>query len=146
MVAKAKGDRSVYYDHPLDSRQIANKLLRAYRFPDSQIHRILFFIGYHETFNNFKLPDEIEPYSNPYLKPINHASVTKQLQHIQFESEHEYQYSLTINDFQLLMKLCAADAAAQTETIYQSGRIINTRRNKIDRIHSIDAIIGSLRT
>lgn len=145
-VVKFKADRSVYYDHPLASRQIADDLLHAYGFTDSQIHRILFFIGYHDAFINFKLPDEIGSCSNPHLKPITHSSVTKQLLHIQFESEHEYQYSPTINDFQLLMKLCAADAAAQSETVYQSGRIIDTRRNKLDRIHSIDVIIGSFCT
>lgn len=146
MVAKSKKDRTVYYDHPLASRKIADELLQSYGFDDNSIRRILFFIGYHDAFINFKLAEEIEPCSNPYLKPITHSSVAKQLQHIQFDSEHEYQYSPTINDFQLLTKLCAADATAQAETVYQNDKIIDTRRNKLDRIHSIDVIIGSFRT
>lgn len=146
VVAKFKDNRSVYYDHPLASRQIANDLLHAYGFTDNYIRRVLFFIGYHDAFINFKLLDEIDSNRNPYLKPITHSSVVKQLRRIQFESEHKYQYLPTINDFQLLTKLCAADAASQSETVYQSGRIIDTRRNKLDRIHSIDTIIGSFRT
>ena len=145
-VAKFKDNRSVYYDHSLASRQIADELLHAYGFTDNYIRHILFFIGYHDTFINFKLPDEIASCRNPHLKPISHSFVTKQLLHIQSESEQKYQYFPAINDFQLLMKLCIADAAAQSETTYQNGRIIDTRRNKLERIYSIEVIIGSFRT
>ena len=146
VVAKSKGDRTVYYDHPLASRRIADELLQAYGFDNNCIQRILFFIGYHDAFINFKLSCEIGYQKNPHLKPITYDSVIKQLHRIEFESQHEYRYMPTTDDFLLLMKLCAADASAQAETTYQNGRLVDTRCNKLNRIRSIEAIIKSVHT
>lgn len=142
-VAKLINNRTVYYGHPLASRQIASKLLRVYGFTDEQSRRILFLITYHDAFINFKLPEELVSKS-PHLKAISPDSVTGQLRHIRQESEDKYQYTPTMDDFRLLMKLCAADATAQAEIVCQDGRIIDTRSTKLERIHTIEAIIDLL--
>ncbi len=139
--AKRKGNRTVYYGHPISSRSIADNLLHSYGFSEELIRRVLFFICYHDAFINFKLPDELSENTNPYLKPIAHDAVKNQIKHIQTESVRKYDYRPEINDFLLLLKLCAADAMAQAKTVCQNGRQIDTRENKLLRIHVIAKII-----
>lgn len=143
-VARPKDGRNVFYGHPEKSTEIASRLLSEYGYPDEAIRRICFFIAYHDSFINFKLPEELSSRSNPMLKSITAEEVERQIRHIQDEAATKYGYHPTFDDFSLLMHLVMADAAAQAEVAYLHGKVRDTRQNKLRRAEHISALIDEI--
>lgn len=143
--ARLKQNRMVFYGHPNVSRCIADKLLHAYGFNQDTISRILFLIGYHDIFINYKLSSELTKTANPHLKAITKDTVAKQFQCIRIESVTKYSFYPTPNDYRLLLLLCIADAFAQAETVCINGIVADTRSNKLARLDSIMSFLPELK-
>lgn len=140
-VAFEKREKTVFYNHAIESRLIAEKELKNSGLDDNDINRILFYIEYHDTFISFKCPDEIKDKNNKFIIPIQKKTVESKIVSIQNDCRGKDTYIPTKKDFVLLLRLCLADVEAQSEVVMQNGIQLDSKRNKQRRLHSILAII-----
>lgn len=140
-VAFEKNGKTVFYNHAIESRRIAEKELENLELDDSVINRILFFIEYHDTFISFKCPDEIKDKSNKFIIPIEKKTVESKIISIQNDCKVKGSYIPTRKEFVLLLRLCLADIETQSEVAMQNGIQLDSKRNKKRRLHSIFDII-----
>ena len=83
VVAFEKNGKTVFYNHAIESRRIAEKELENSSLEDNVINRILFFIEYHDTFISFKCLDEIKDKNNKFIIPIQKKIVERKIVSIQ---------------------------------------------------------------
>ena len=141
-VAIEKEDgRTVFYNHAQESKKIAEKELLKSGFEGESLKRILFYIEHHDTFISFKHPYEIIDESNPYIIPIQKATVDKRIFLIKTECEKTGSYVPNKKDFVVLLRLCMADARSQSENVIINGVLVDSRKNKEKRVSSILKII-----
>lgn len=69
-VARVKDGRTVYYGHAQKSVEITNDLLNRLGYPSYEIEQILFYIGHHDDFISWVLPQEEHNPKNKYLIAI----------------------------------------------------------------------------
>ena len=53
------------------------------------------------------------------------------------------EYTATVDDYKLLLKLCVADASAQAEIVVQDGKVVDSKKDKVKRINKIEDCIES---
>ena len=140
-VAFEKNGKTVFYNHAIESRRIADKELRKFDLGDDVLNRILFYIEYHDTFISFKLQDEIKDRSNSFIVPIEKKTVNSKIISIQKECATKGIYVPTYKDFLLLLRLCLADVNSQSNKVFQGGVLIDSREMKIKRLNTIKKII-----
>ncbi len=140
-VAFNKNGRTVFYNHPKKSKEIAQKELKRIGFDNDSLNRILFYIEFHDTFISFKKPDEKEYISNPHIIPIQKTTVLSKVASIQKSCKNNGNYIPSHKDFVLLLKLSLADADAQSEKVIQNGVLVDSKKAKIRRLISILKII-----
>ena len=143
-VAKNKDGRTVYYGHSLESAKIVEPIIRDIGLCDIDIQQICFFISHHDDFISFKLENEITDTNNPYIKLISKETVKQQIISTQNKRRLNNEYVPEIYDFILLMKLCMADAKAQSKVVFLNGIEINSRSKKCERLDAIRKIIETL--
>lgn len=139
-VAFDKGGKTVFYNHAKKSREIFERELPASMIDEHTINKICFFIEYHDMFINFKLKEELNP-NNPYLKEITSVKVKNEIDKIVYSFEKTSDFIPSYHDFDLLIRLCIADAMAQSKEVIENGRIIDRREKKIRRLNEIGRII-----
>jgi hypothetical protein len=136
-VAFEKKGKTVFYNHAIESRRIADKELQKFDLSDEAISRILFYIEYHDTFISFKCPDETRDKNNSYIIPIENKTVNSKIISIQQECAIKGSYLPTYKDFLLLLRLCLADVNSQSNKVFQGGVLIDSREMKIKRLNTI---------
>ena len=141
IVAFEKNGKTVFYNHAIESRRIAEKELKNFGLDNNVINRVLFYIEYHDAFISFKCPDEIKDKNNKFITPIEKKTVESKIVLIQNDCKINGSYVPTKKDFVLLLRLCLADVEAQSEVAMQNGIQLDLKRNKQRRLHSILAII-----
>ena len=140
-VAFEKNGRTVFYNHARESVGIARRELEKSGIDTEELNRILFYIEYHDAFISFRCADDIKDKSNSWLIPIEKNTVEKKISSIQNTCKKNGSFIPTHKDFALLMKLCIADAAAQSEQVIQNGSVIDSRSSKINRVKNILKLI-----
>ena len=139
-VAKEKNNRTVFYHHAEKSAEITELLLDEIGFSPKEIERICFFIEFHDVFISCKLPEEIKN-ENPYITSITKDNIKKLITEISNTYGKEHNYTPSLEDFSLLVRLCEADASAQSEKVYYLNNLVDTKENKIKRVLSIQELI-----
>lgn len=142
-VATPKHGRTVFYGHANKSAEIAHQVLRQIGYAPHEIERICFFIKHHDDFISWMLPFESYDRSNPYLIEISPTNLkTHILETIKkygcFEKNEIHRV------WSELLLLCRADVLAQSEKVYQDGRMIDSMVHKLNKIKSIEKILLSL--
>lgn len=137
IVAFDKNGKTVFYNHAIESRRIAEKEFENLGLDDNVIKRILFFIEYHDTFISFKCVDEIKDKNNKFITPIQKKTVESKIISIQNACKMKGAYIPTTKDIVLLLRLCLADVEAQCNVVFQNGTLIDSKENKIKRFKTI---------
>lgn len=137
MVAFEKKGKTVFYNHAVESRRIAEKEFENSGLDDNIINRILFFIEYHDTFISFKCVDEIKDKKNKFITPIQKKTVKSKIISIQNACKVKGAYIPTTKDIVFLLRLSLADIEAQCNEVFQNGTLIDSKENKIKRLKTI---------
>lgn len=134
-VAKAKGNKTVYYNHAAASERIARNIFGTIGFPQEPSEQIFFFIRMHDMFIGVS-PDAKE----------NESVLKSTVQKMIARANEKFQKSglpvPSLHDYQLLMRLCRADLSAQSDEVYENGILINTKKQKLELIERIDKVIN----
>lgn len=144
IVAFDKNGKTVFYNHAIESRRIAEKEFKNLSLDDNVINRILFFIEYHDAFISFKSPDEIRDKNNKFITAIEKNTVERKIVSIQNDCKVNGSYVPTKKDFVFLLRLCLADAEAQSIYVFQNGILIDSKNKKIKRYKTIKKYIEEL--
>ena len=134
LVASDKNGRTVFYNHAAKSRDIAEKELCRYDLGRCSLGRILFYIEHHDDFISFKLKNDVEGKRNPFVFPITLETIYKRILKTQEAGKINCNYIPTIHDYSLLMRLCIADAKAQSVSVFQDGVQIDSLEDKLVRL------------
>ena len=141
-VAREKDGRTVFYNHEKESSKITEKILTEAGLEADKIKKICFFIEYHGAFISYKSESELEKgFTHKYIRPITAETVKYKVAEIRKECLAEKKYVPGPRDLDLLLRLCSADAKAQSETVFQNGRIIDTREKKCSRLEEIRILL-----
>lgn len=140
-VAFEKSEKTVFYNHAIESRRIAEKELKNSGLDDNDINRILFYIEYHDAFISFKCPNEIKGKNNKFITHIEKKTVESKIVSIQNDCKVKGSYIPTKKDFILLLRLCLADVEAQSSEVIQKGRLVDLKDLKVKRLKNILKII-----
>ena len=108
------------------------------------IDKICFFVEYHDMFISFKLSDEIQTSNNPYIKKITVSNVKKEVKKVINDRENKGLFVPSYHDFTVLLRLCCADASAQSEKVIENGKEIDSKERKLKRLKEISRIIEKL--
>ena len=141
IVAMVKGDKTVFYNHAKESAKIAKDILIELDHNEDEIKRILFYIEHHDDFINFKRENEYWNRQNKFLKGINLKNVAQKLKESKNDSLIKYNFNPTEQDFDLLLRLCIADVSAQRETVWEYGKITDSKLNKVSRLTEVKNLI-----
>lgn len=140
-MAKEKYGRTTFFGHPKKSAKLAAPILKNLGYTDSQINRILFFIEHHDDFKNLKISSDT--ITSKHDKELNLENLTD----IIFENEKNIltngTYLPTLNDYNLLIKLCISDVSAQSRIVIIDGKIVNSRSNKINKLNQVKHLLPS---
>lgn len=91
------------------------------------------------TLNN----NGVEPVFKDFRgNPINISVDMEDVQSKIFSGEYDAQYIPSLEDYQLLLELCKADARAQSEEVKdKSGNIVDSRKRKLETMEKIEQVI-----
>ena len=53
--------------------------------------------------------------------------------------EHDTSYDASLEDYQMLLQLCKADAGAQSEVAMQKGKVVGSKAEKLENVGNIEA-------
>lgn len=143
-VAFEKNGKTVFYNHGKASKEIVEKELMASGVNEHTIDKICFFVEYHDMFISFKLSDELKTYNSPFIKEITAQNVKKEVERVINERTRKDLFVPTYRDFGVLMRLCRADASAQSEIVIENGIERDSRERKFRRLNEISRIIEKL--
>lgn len=138
--ARFKDGRLVYYGHAAKSAAIAAPILQALEYARDEQAEICFYIRRHDAFISWVLPQESCRHDNPFLVPATPENVRHYIRKEQQQNERIFRAG-TQRIWENLLALCRADAMAQAPLVYQNGRLIDTRRHKLQKIDTIRAMI-----
>ena len=134
--AKEKEGRLVFYGHALESARIAQKLLEELGYSAKEKNEICFYISHHDDFIPFRAPEEVLGAGNPHLKIISRNNIRDHLK--KYETEiREWNPPSVRTVWENLFLLCRSDIKAQAETVYQNGKIVNSRNKKLKKLDFI---------
>ena len=144
VVAFGKNGHTVFYNHAVKSREIAEQELSKHNLGECSLERILFYIEHHDDFISFKLKSTIKGKKNPFVIPITLESVYGKIIDIQESCSRNGTYAPTVYDYILLMRLCIADAKAQSLKVFQDGILIDSLEQKLARLNTIVSHIKAI--
>lgn len=145
LVASDKNGRTVFYNHAVKSREIAEEELCRYDLERCSLDRILFYIEHHDDFISFKLKTDISGKGNPFIFLITLETVYNRILKTQDECRINCNYVPTVYDYSLLMRLCIADAKAQSVKVFKDGMQVDSLEDKLVRLRKIALHIAMIR-
>lgn len=140
-VAMNKGDKTVFYNHAKKSAEISDAILGALDYEPEEIAQIKFFIEHHDDFINFKKDDEEWNRNNRFLRGINLQTVARKIQETKEDISIYGGYNPSKKDYQMLLRLCKADANAQSRIVREFGKVTDSRANKISRLSQVEDLV-----
>ena len=140
-VAMNKGDKTVFYNHAKKSAEMSDAILGALDYKPEEIAQIKFFIEHHDDFINFKKDDEEWNRNNRFLRGINLQTVARKIQETKEDISIYGGYNPSKKDYQLLLRLCKADANAQSRIVREYGKVTDSRANKIGRLSQVEDLV-----
>lgn len=129
-VARVKDGRTVYYGHAQKSVEIANSLLNRLGYMSHEIEQILFYIEHHDDFISWVLPQEEYNHKNKYLIEITKDNLKTHIK----KTELKEHFVLKEENWFSLLDLCKADVKAQSDEVWQNGKLIDTKVHKLAKI------------
>ena len=140
-VAMPKNGNTVFYGHAKKSAEASKEILQMFDYEPKEIEQLQFLIGHHDDFINFKREDEEWNRKNRFLRGISLETVARKIQETKEDAAIYNEYNPSKKDYELLLRLCIADANAQSRVVRDHGRVIDSRANKVDRLSQIQGLV-----
>lgn len=140
-VAMAKNGNTVFYGHAKKSAEASKEVLQMFDYKPEEIEQLQFFIEHHDDFINFKREDEEWNRNNRFLRGISLETVARKMQETKEDASIYHGYNPSKKDYELLLRLCIADANAQSRVVRDRGRVTDSRANKVDRLSQIQGLV-----
>ena len=145
VVALQKNGKTVFYNHGKESRKIAENRLPELGIEGSELEKILFYIEHHDDFISFRLKENIKEdkngKENPFIIPVTKENVEKKIHFVQKKCKEKGIYIPTVEDYKILMRLCYADAMAQSPKVIEKGVQIDSVEEKVKRLEAVERMI-----
>lgn len=129
-VAREKDGRMVYYGYAKKSVEITRGLLNGLGYTCNEADPILFYIGHHDDFISWVLPQEEYDHKNKYLIKITRDNLETHIK----KTEKKAHFVLKAENWRLLLDLCKSDAKAQSDEVWQNGKLVDTKAHKLAKI------------
>ena len=123
-----KTGQTQFIGHAKQSAEIAKDILAKIGYSDEDILQIAFLIQSHDDFIQISKNEE-----------VTEDRISKILANTMKKSEN---YQPTISDFEHLIRLCEADAMSQNTVIEKNGEIVDTQKNRIERLEAIKGVLS----
>lgn len=140
-VAMVKGDKTVFYNHAKKSAEVSRAILGSLDYKPEEIAQIQFYIEHHDDFINFKREDENWNRKNRFLRGISLETVARKIQETKEDISIYGGYNPSKKDYQLLLRLCKADANAQSRIVREFGKVTDSRANKVSRLSQVEELV-----
>jgi len=140
-VAMLKNGNTVFYGHAKKSAEASKEVLQMFDYKPEEIEQLQFFIEHHDDFINFKREDEEWNRNNRFLRGISLETVARKMQETKEDASIYHEYNPSKKDYELLLRLCIADANAQSRVVRDRGRVTDSRANKVDRLSQIQGLV-----
>ncbi len=140
-VAMVKGDKTVFYNHAKKSAETSRAILGALDYKPEEIAQMQFYIEHHDDFINFKREDENWNRKNRFLRGISLETVARKIQETKEDISIYGGYNPSKKDYQMLLRLCKADANAQSRVVREFGKVTDSRANKVSRLSQVEELV-----
>lgn len=137
LVAKEKDGRLVFYGHAAMSAQIAKPILEKMGFSSSEVDFMVFCIYHHDDFINYTDMPDAEVSGKVLIADATLKRYIKRL----LKRETVLDEISVLHFIKKLLKLCKADAAAQSQEVYFHGQLVDSRQNKLRKLNKIEAAL-----
>jgi CRISPR/Cas system-associated endonuclease Cas3-HD len=139
-VAMEKQGRLVFYGHARKSAEIASPILEKIGYTQNEIKEICFYIGHHDDFISWVLPEEEYDRENKFFVEITTDNLCRHMERVR-RKNNEDDYQPDIQSWRNLLALCYADAAAQAEVVTQNGVIVDSREHKLRKVTALMKVL-----
>mgnify|MGYP000071642918 FL=1 len=78
---------------------------------------------------------------NPFIIPVTKENVEKKIISVQKKCKEKGIYVPTVEDYKILMRLCYADAMAQSPKVIEKGVQIDSVEEKVTRLKAVERMI-----
>ena len=78
---------------------------------------------------------------NPFIIPVTKENVEKKIHFVQKKCKEKGIYIPTVEDYKILMRLCYADAMAQSPKVIEKGVQIDSVEEKVKRLEAVERMI-----
>lgn len=118
----------------IDSSTIAEKVIEnkfdfeAMGYDKDQIRAICYTLAHGKT-PDFRVKNQ------PMVIDVNMEEVQSRMD----SGEYDASYDASLEDYQLLLQLCKADASAQSEVAIQKGKVVGSKAEKLENMGNIEA-------
>ena len=138
--AKCKDGKCVYYGHAAESVKLSIPILKGLGYSCGEADVILFWIGHHDDFTSWTLPEE--PVTSPKLV-ISAQNLLRRMRRVE---SVESVFSLNERKYlwENLLFLSAADAKAQSDIAIWNGKVIDTKEHKMRKAERILTLIREI--
>ncbi len=138
-VAKETESKTVYYNHAQAGEAIARPYLTQAGFAPEAVQRICFFIRQHDMF--IGLSAKTEETEEAFC-----ARIRKRLDKvIKRYADAGGPFVPSLEDFQLLLRLCRADIGAQSKEVYENGSLVNTSQRKYEAVNAVGKALAGMK-
>lgn len=118
----------------IDSSTVAEKVIEnkydfeAMGYDKDQIRAICYTLAHGQN-PDFRVKNQ------PILIDVNMDEVQSKMD----SGEYDASYDASLEDYQLLLQLCKADASAQSEVAIQKGKVVGSKAEKLENMGNIEA-------
>lgn len=118
----------------IDSSTVAEKVIEnkfdfeAMGYDKDQIRAICYTLAHGQN-PDFRVKNQ------PILIDVNMDEVQSKMD----SGEYDASYDASLEDYQLLLQLCKADASAQSEVAMQKGKVVGSKVEKLENMGNIEA-------
>lgn len=118
----------------IDSSTVAEKIIEnkfdfeAMGYDKDQIRAICYTLAHGQN-PDFRVKNQ------PILIDVNMDEVQSKMD----SGEYDASYDASLEDYQLLLQLCKADASAQSEVAMQKGKVVGSKAEKLENMGNIEA-------
>jgi putative nucleotidyltransferase with HDIG domain len=138
-----KQDRLVFYGHAKKSAKIARPILKELGYTPQEVEELCFYIGHHDDFISWILPEEK---ANPKYKTLPVISKENLQRFIEKNTKKMSGEAFvpTLQTWHNLLDLAEADASAQADEVYRNGELIDSKEHKLKKVQALRSALNEI--
>jgi putative nucleotidyltransferase with HDIG domain len=138
-----KQDRLVFYGHAQKSAKIVRPILEELGYTSKEIEELCFYIGHHDDFISWILPEEKANPKNKTLPVINKENLQRFIEKTKKKMSNEA-FVPSLQNWQNLLDLVEADASAQAEEVYRNGELVDSKEHKLQKVQALRQALNEI--